>query len=377
VFDFTAWFKFRAAQSNVKVTISGITGRLQILAIDAGADENPCTPADNLVLTGGCPTLSINDTYSSPLSANGSTRNNQLNLSGLTIGKLYYFIVDGEGAAVSPFYIETTGTSLNCSNCQLNATLGSNSPVCANGTLNLTCNDGTSWSWTGPNGFTSSSQNPTLNNVTQASAGTYTVVVTDINGCSDTKSINVVISTSVTPTFNTPSPVCLGSTLNPLPTTSNNGIQGEWSPALNNSATTNYTFTTNPGQCASTTSLTITVNNCDFGAYASAVWMDDCNDLGDGKFYNTTGGGADLVNQELGNTFIKNFGVHVENSSTLILRGAEVKTYKNGGTNVCGANMYYRYYLNSSLGGAFTQRNLVFFSNCNTGTSEFLNGGGP
>jgi gliding motility-associated-like protein len=373
----SAWFKFRAAQTTGSITISGISGNLQILAIDAGADNNPCTAADNIVLNGGCPTLSSNDTYSSPQYTNGSTKNNQLNLSGLTVGEFYYFIVDGTSSSVSPFYIETIGTSFDCSNCDLNVTLGSNSPVCANGTLNLTCNDGASWSWTGPNGFTSNSQNPTLNNVTSLASGTYTVAITDINGCSDTKSIDVVVNSSVTPTFNTPSPVCIGSTLNPLPTTSNNGIQGQWSPALNNSATTIYTFTPNPGQCASTTTLTITVNNCDFGAYASAVWMDDCTELGDGKFYNTTGGGADLINQEPGNTFIKDFGVHVANSSSLIFRGGEVKTYKNGGTNVCGAKMYYRYYLTSATAGTFTPRNLAFISDCNTSTSEFPNGGGP
>ena len=373
----SAWFKFRAAQSSVGITISGITGNLQILAINAGADNNPCTPTDNTILNGGCPALSSNDTYSTPQYTNGSTKNNQLNLSGLTIGNFYYFIVDGSGASVSPFYIETVGASLDCSNCVLNATLASNSPVCANGTLNLTCNDGTSWSWTGPNGFTSSSQNPTLNNVTSLASGTYVVAITDNNGCTDTKSIDVVVNSSVVPTFNTPSPVCVGSTLNPLPTTSNNGIQGTWSPALNNTTTTTYTFTPDAGQCASTTTLNITVNNCDFGAYATAIWMDDCTDVGNGKFYNTTGAGVDLINQEPGNTFIKDFGVHVQNSSTLILRGSEVKTYKNLTTNVCGAKMYYRYYLNSGTGGAFTSRNLSFFSDCNTGTSEFIIGGGP
>ena len=373
----SAWFKFRAAQSSVGITISGITGNLQILAINAGADNNPCTPTDNTILNGGCPALSSNDTYSTPQYTNGSTKNNQLNLSGLTIGNFYYFIVDGSGASVSPFYIETIGASLDCSNCVLNATLASNSPVCANGTLNLTCNDGTSWSWTGPNGFTSNSQNPTLNNVTSLASGTYVVAITDNNGCTDTKSIDVVVNSSVVPTFNTPSPVCVGSTLNPLPTTSNNGIQGTWSPALNNTTTTTYTFTPDAGQCASTTTLNITVNNCDFGAYATAIWMDDCTDVGNGKFYNTTGAGVDLINQEPGNTFIKDFGVHIQNSSTLILRGSEVKTYKNLTTNVCGAKMYYRYYLNSGTGGAFTSRNLSFFSDCNIGTSEFIIEGGP
>ena len=373
----SAWFKFRAAQSSLAITISGITGNLQILAVDAGSDNNPCTPTDNTILNGGCPSSSNNDTYSTPQYTNGSTKNNQLNLSGLTIGNFYYFIVDGSGASVSPFYIETVGASLDCSNCVINATLGSNSPVCANGTLNLTCNDGTSWSWTGPNGFISNSQNPILNNVTFLESGTYTAAITDNNGCTDTKSIEVIVNSSVVPTFNTPSPVCVGSTLNPLPTISNNGILGTWSPALNNITTTTYTFTPDAGQCASTTTLNINVNNCDFGAYATAIWMDDCTDLGDGKFYNTTGAGVDLINQEPGNTFIKDFGVHVQNSSSLILRGSEVKTYKNGSTNVCGAKMYYRFYLNSATGGAFTSRNLSFFSDCNTGISEFIVGGGP
>jgi len=373
----SAFFKFSAAQTSASVTISGISGNLQILAIDAGLDNNPCTAADNIVLNGGCPTLSSNDTYTSPQYINGSTKNNQLNLSGLTIGKTYYFIVDGTGSSVSPFYIETIGTSLDCSNCDLNATLSSNSPVCENSSLNLTCSDGTNWSWTGPNGFTSSSQNPTLSNVSTLASGIYTVVITDDNGCTETKSITVSVSTIVTPTFNASTPVCTGATLSPLPTISNNGISGTWSPALNTATTTNYTFTPTVGQCATTATRTIVVNNCDFGGYATAVWMDDCTTPGDGKFYNTTGGGADLINQETGNTFIKDFGVHVQNSSTLILRGSEVKTYKNGNTNVCGATMYYRFYLTNGTAGTFTSRNLSFFSNCNTAISEFSIGGGP
>ena len=46
-----------------------------------------------------------------------------------------------------------------------------------------------------------------------------------------------------------------------LPSTSTNGLTGTWSPALDNTATTTYTFTPTIGQCATTTSLTITVNS--------------------------------------------------------------------------------------------------------------------
>ncbi|MGG7035208.1 MAG: T9SS type A sorting domain-containing protein [Flavobacterium sp.] len=62
------------------------------------------------------------------------------------------------------------------------------------------------------------------------------------------------------PTFNIPNySVCQGSTINPLPTTSTNWISGIWSPAFNNMATTTYTFTPYPGQCAVEVNMTITV----------------------------------------------------------------------------------------------------------------------
>ncbi|KAA9331527.1 T9SS type A sorting domain-containing protein [Hymenobacter busanensis] len=58
------------------------------------------------------------------------------------------------------------------------ATAGSNGPLCAGSSLNLTASGGTSYSWTGPNGFTSTLQNPSISNVTTAASGTYTVTVT-------------------------------------------------------------------------------------------------------------------------------------------------------------------------------------------------------
>jgi hypothetical protein len=92
-------------------------------------------------------------------------------------------------------------------------------------------------------------------------AGPYTITVKDAKGCTSTFNINVtIIGAAVTPTFTAVAPICSGATLAALPTTSLNGITGTWSPALNNTATTTYTFTPNIGQCAATTTLTITVN---------------------------------------------------------------------------------------------------------------------
>ncbi|WP_179415520.1 DUF2341 domain-containing protein [Mucilaginibacter sp. E4BP6] len=65
------------------------------------------------------------------------------------------------------------------------------SPVCVGGTLSFSANTntGSSYSWTGPNGFTSTSQNPTISNVTAANTGNYTVVVTGTDGCTSQQTI--------------------------------------------------------------------------------------------------------------------------------------------------------------------------------------------
>jgi hypothetical protein len=66
-------------------------------------------------------------------------------------------------------------------------------------------------------------------------------------------------SSLITPTFTQVASSCPGVNLSPLPTTSNNGITGTWSPALNNTATTTYTFTPTSSQCAATANMTITI----------------------------------------------------------------------------------------------------------------------
>ena len=62
------------------------------------------------------------------------------------------------------------------------------------------------------------------------------------------------------PTFTAVNDICNGDVLNPLPTTSNNGVNGTWTPALDNTLTTQYTFTPDAGECANTATLVILVN---------------------------------------------------------------------------------------------------------------------
>jgi hypothetical protein len=68
-----------------------------------------------------------------------------------------------------------------------------------------------------------------------------------------------VESCEITPTFDAVGPYCELTAIPALPTTSNNGITGSWSPAIDNTVTTTYTFTPDAGQCATTTTLTISI----------------------------------------------------------------------------------------------------------------------
>jgi hypothetical protein len=80
-------------------------------------------------------------------------------------------------------------------------TITTNSPVCAGSAINLstTAVTGATYAWSGPNSFTSATQNPTIANATTAMAGTYNLTVTT-NGCTSTAgNASVVVNPSVTP----------------------------------------------------------------------------------------------------------------------------------------------------------------------------------
>jgi gliding motility-associated-like protein len=97
---------------------------------------------------------------------------------------------------------------------------------------------------------------PALNNQVTT---TYTFTPTS-GQCSTTTTLSISVNPTIIPTFNAVSPICQGDVLAALPTNSLNGITGSWSPALNNQATTTYTFTPTSGQCSTATTLSISVN---------------------------------------------------------------------------------------------------------------------
>ena len=138
-------------------------------------------------------------------------------------------------------------SSVNCPN--ITPTFTAVAPICFGETLlplPTTSIEGITGTWS-----------PALNNL-----ATTTYTFAPIAGqCAPASSLTVTVNPSVVPTFTAVAPICSGETLLPLPTISLEGIAGTWSPALNNLATTTYTFTPATGQCATTTTLTIAVNS--------------------------------------------------------------------------------------------------------------------
>jgi len=100
-----------------------------------------------------------------------------------------------------------------------------------------------------------------FNNVNHTAIGSGIVLTASSSGFASVNSNSFDVNSLIVPTFYSVAPICAGSVLNNLPTTSVNGITGSWSPAINNLSTTTYTFTPNVGQNASSTTLTIVVNS--------------------------------------------------------------------------------------------------------------------
>ncbi len=154
----------------------------------------------------------------------------------------------------------------------------SNSPVCEGATIYLYGNPGgmTSYSWTGPNGFSSNDQNPAIPNATLGMSGTYSLTVVDSSGCgSAIASTNVVVTGPPSCTITAPAAVDAGSTGNTasvpgagIDATYNWSITGGSITAGNN--TTQITWTAG---AAGTATISVTVTD------ASGCWCSNTKDV--------------------------------------------------------------------------------------------------
>ena len=146
------------------------------------------------------------------------------------------------------------------------ASSASNGPLCAGQTLNLTASatgDATiTYSWAGPNAFSSTLQNPTIAAATIAASGTYTVIATNACAPAATATVSVVVNAPANAGTNGTLTICAGSTVTAsqlfaqLGGTPNAG--GTWSPALAGAGVYTYTVTGTAPCTNATATVTVT-----------------------------------------------------------------------------------------------------------------------
>ncbi len=200
-------------------------------------------------------------------------------------------------------------------------TLGSNSPVCENGTINLTANTigGATYAWTGPNSFTSSSEDPSIGSATTAMDGTYSCAVT-VAGCTSTAATtDVTINTLDDASFSYASGTyCLTGT-DPTPTITglaggtfsidNSGviIAGTGEVDLDANGVTSYTVTyTTAGACPNSSTQNLSVTSAPDATF-SYTGTPYCADAGTATV--TFGAGAS------GGVFSSTAGLSINTSS--------------------------------------------------------------
>jgi hypothetical protein len=159
---------------------------------------------------GGTPAYTY--VWSGPNGFSASTQNIIRNNAALNMSGTYSVTVtDTKGCTGVSSVVATVNPGLN---------VVTNAPeVCEGGTLNISSTPsggtaGYTYIWSGPNGFSATTQNITRNNASVNMSGNYSVTVTDTKGCTGTSSTSAVVNPNPTLQASSNSPVCQGEQIN-------------------------------------------------------------------------------------------------------------------------------------------------------------------
>ena len=204
------WNKYPANQKSAAITLTaGQIYYFEILHKEGGGGDNLAvgwsrpgdpTGAPFEILPPSAVRPFIPSSLTTPVylySLNGGAFQSSPNFSSLTAGTYTITLQDSYGCTA-------TATTTLTQPASFTSSATSNSPICSGQDLDLTAGSvsSASYSWAGPNGFSSTSRTPSINNATSAATGIYTLTVTR-SGCSQTYTTNVTVtaSPSVSRTF--------------------------------------------------------------------------------------------------------------------------------------------------------------------------------
>jgi len=164
----------------------------------------------------------------------------------------------GTGTATSTVTV-LPANDPSCVSCT--ATASNTGPYCAGSTIQLNGGGGGTYSWTGPNGFTSTLQNPTIPSATSSASGVYTLTIT-VGACTSTATTTVTVNPTATANANIDQIVCAGGSITLAGSIGGGATSGTWSaPTGTFSNATSLTSTYTPTITSGTVTLTLTSND--------------------------------------------------------------------------------------------------------------------
>ena len=195
-------------------------------------------------------------------------------------GEYYLLLITNYSRVPGVITFNSTSNSTATTDCAIMAQVSNDGPYCVGDTIHLTCNNpqqGATYLWTGPNGWSSSSVNPVIPSMTADMDGNTYALVKTLNGSvSDpayttihVMSLNTAITTAPSNTICAGQNVTLSTTCNIVSGQPVNGTcTNHWYPGgeqsnsvtLSPGQTTTYYLQQTMGNCQGNDSVTIFVN---------------------------------------------------------------------------------------------------------------------
>ncbi|MCE3278130.1 MAG: hypothetical protein K0S44_321 [Bacteroidetes bacterium] len=290
------------------VTVTDGNGCSSSATTTVTVDQTPPVPTASAAASNICEGQSI----SLSASSSGATSYSWTGPNGYNSSGQNPVITNASSIQSGTYSVTASATGCTSSAATVNITVNTNpiaaasisgAVVCSGTAINLTSGGGTSYNWTGPNGYTSGTQNPVITSGDTTNSGTYIVTVSNVAGCSDTASVSLLVNpTPPAPTASAnASNVCEGDDI--LFSASSTGatsyswngpnsyISGTQNPTIISAAVTasgTYTVVASAGSCFSSPAIVNVTVNSNPAATASVNSSVTCS--GSTLNLNSTGG---------------------------------------------------------------------------------------
>ena len=259
-----------AGEYSVTVTVAGCTSEAGTTTVvvnaipDAPTVTTPVQYCQNETVS--AEVTAEGDNLSWYTTADGNVRYTSLVPTTATVGSVHYYVSQTVNGCESP----RADLEVKTLEPPTTPVITSNSPVCVGNTLTLGTESEGTYTWSGPNNFTSTDKNPEIASVTADAAGEYSLIVKVGNCTSEAGKATIVVNPIPTVSIDAVANQCvdnqnvtLNVTTSPAGGTgsfSGTGVSGTvFSPATAGAGIHEISYTYEVNGCSKTESINITV----------------------------------------------------------------------------------------------------------------------